>query len=181
MHALQLGTADFYIPDICKNISLNFFQALFSLLLIKQCSLLQRSLSYSLLYLQFTYMIFIYLQSFIHHSTGLFGTNIMISFQLACQLSWQSTALVSQRSRVHIPYRPEFFSFRSCFTTGYLSSVNYCKDHFHIHFFVCCSNIRFSCIHSHLLYLQNTRSSLHVLKISLLSQEFCHSFQLQIN
>ena len=29
---------------------------------------------------------------------------------LACQLSWQSTAPVSQRSWVQIPYRPEFFS-----------------------------------------------------------------------
>ena len=33
--------------------------------------------------LQFTSMIFIYLQSFIHHFTGLFETNIMISPQLA--------------------------------------------------------------------------------------------------
>ena len=43
---------------------LNFFQALFSLLL-KQCSLLRRSLSYSCLYLQFKCMTFIYSHSFI--------------------------------------------------------------------------------------------------------------------
>ena len=42
-----------------------FFQALF-LLLLKLCSLLQRSLSYSRLYLQPTYMIFIYSQSSIN-------------------------------------------------------------------------------------------------------------------
>ena len=41
----------------------NFFQAMFSLLL-EQCSLLQKSLSYSFLKLQFTYRIFIYSQSY---------------------------------------------------------------------------------------------------------------------
>ena len=35
-----------------------------------------------------TYMIFIYLQSFIHHFKGLFGTNIMTNSQLACWLNW---------------------------------------------------------------------------------------------
>ena len=34
------------------------------------------------------YMIFIYLQSLIHHFEGLFGTNIMTNSQLACWLSW---------------------------------------------------------------------------------------------
>ena len=62
------------------------------------------------LYPQFTCTIFIYSQSFIHHFTGLYGTNIMTNSQLACQLSWQSAAPVSQRSWVQIPYRPEFFS-----------------------------------------------------------------------
>ena len=62
---------------------LNFFQTLFSPLL-KSCSLLWRSLSYSCFYLQFKFMTFIYSQSFIHHFTGLFGTNIMSSSQLAC-------------------------------------------------------------------------------------------------
>ena len=60
---------------------LNFFQVLFSLLL-KKCSLLRTSLSYSRLYPQVTYMIFIYSQSFIYHFTGLYGTNI--NSQLAC-------------------------------------------------------------------------------------------------
>ena len=41
---------------------------------------------------------------------GFFGTNIVTSFQLACQLNWQSTAPVLQRSWIQIPYRPEFFS-----------------------------------------------------------------------
>ena len=40
-----------------------FFQALFSLLL-KKCSLLRRSLSYSRLYLQFQYITFLHSQSF---------------------------------------------------------------------------------------------------------------------
>ena len=52
----------------------NFFQAFF-LLLLKQFSELRRSLSYSRLYPQFKYMTFIYSQPFIHHFTGLFGTN----------------------------------------------------------------------------------------------------------
>ena len=54
-------------------------------------------------------MIFIYLQSFIHHFTGLFRTNIITSSQLAYQLSSQSTAPVLQRSWVQILCRPEFF------------------------------------------------------------------------
>ena len=92
-----------------------FFQAIFSLLL-KQCSSLQRWLSYSLLNLQFLYMIFIYSQSFIHHFRGFFGINIMNSYQLACQLSL-STAPIAERSQVQIPPRPEFFSGLICTTT----------------------------------------------------------------
>ena len=45
----------------------------------------------------------------IHHLDDIFGPNILISSQLACQLSWWSAAPVSQRSRVQIPYGPEFF------------------------------------------------------------------------
>ena len=45
----------------------------------------------------------------IHHLDGLFGPNIMTSSQLVCQLSWQSSASVLQRSWVQILYRPEFF------------------------------------------------------------------------
>ena len=47
---------------VISHTGLNFFQTLFSLLL-RQCSLLQRSPSHSSLYPQFTYMIFIYSQS----------------------------------------------------------------------------------------------------------------------
>ena len=78
------------------------------------------------------YMTSIYSQPFIHHLTGLFRTNTVISCQFACQLRWQSTAQVSQRSWVQIPYRPEVFFFRRSFHY-YLSSVHYCEDHFHIH------------------------------------------------
>ena len=65
--------------------------------------LLRRSLSYSRLYPQFEYMTFIYSQPFIHHFTGLFGTNAV---GLSAQLS---TAPVSQRSWVQTQYGPEFF------------------------------------------------------------------------
>ena len=58
---------------------------------------------------------------------------MMTSSQLACQLSWQSTAPLSQRSWVQIPHRPEFF-FRPYFHY-YLSSVHNCQDGFHICFF----------------------------------------------
>ena len=78
------------------------------------------------------YMTSIYSQPFIHHLTGLFRTNTVISSQLACQLRWQSTAQVSQRSWVQIPYRPGFFLSRRSFHY-YLSSVHYCEDSFHIH------------------------------------------------
>ena len=75
-------------------------------------------------------MTFIYSQSFIYHFMGLFETSMMISSQLAFQLCWQSSALVSQRSWVQIPCRPEFFSGLA------FSSVHHCEDHFHIHVFI---------------------------------------------
>ena len=61
------------------------------------------------LFFYMNYMIFIYLQSFIHLFTGLFGTNQTTSNHLASQLSWKSTIPVSPRSWVLIPYRREFF------------------------------------------------------------------------
>ena len=60
-----------------------FFRPYFHCFLNKKCSLLPRSLSYSFLYPKFTYMTFTHLQSFTSHFTGLFGTNIMTSCQLA--------------------------------------------------------------------------------------------------
>ena len=47
---------------------------------MKSSSLLRRSLSYSCLHPQFTHMIFLDSQSFIHHFTGLYGTKIMNSW-----------------------------------------------------------------------------------------------------
>ena len=61
------------------------------------------------LFFYMNYMIFIYLQSFIHLFTGLFGTNLTTSNHLASQLSQKSTTPVSPRSQVLIPYRREFF------------------------------------------------------------------------
>ena len=101
--------------------------------------------------------------------------------EVFCQRTQHNDLAKSQNLYTVYSIQAWIFFFQVFFYTGYLSSVNYCKDHSHIHFFVCCSHIWFSCIHSHLLYLWNTCSSLHVLKISPLSQEFCHSFQLQIN
>ena len=54
-------------------------------------------------------MTFAILVRIIPNYTGLFGANMMTSSQLACKLSWQSTAPVSQRSWVQILYRPELF------------------------------------------------------------------------
>ena len=59
-------------------------------------------LSNSFLEAQITYMIFVYLQSLIHYFTGVLRANIMTSSQ--SWLSWQSTAPVSQTSRVQNPY-----------------------------------------------------------------------------
>ena len=46
----------------------------------------------------------------IHHLDDVFGPNILTSSELACQVSWQSSAPVSQWSWVQIQYGPEFFS-----------------------------------------------------------------------
>ena len=78
---------------------LNLFQALFSLLL-KLCSQLRGSLLYSFLRLRFTYMIFIYLQSFIHHFMGLFGTNLITS-ALPTELTSQ-LGTISKVSQVYL-------------------------------------------------------------------------------
>ena len=43
-----------------------------------------RDLSHIHFFIHCSHMIFICSQSFIHHSTGIFGIKIMISFQLAC-------------------------------------------------------------------------------------------------
>ena len=52
---------------------------------------------------------------FLHHNLHIFSiyeyiTRNVTSSQLAWQLGWQNTALVSHRSWVRIPFRPEFFS-----------------------------------------------------------------------
>ena len=93
------------------------------------------------LYPQFKYVIFIYSRLFIHHFTGLFGTNIKTSSQLACQLSRQSNAPVSQGSWVQIPYKPTIF-FRPCFHSC-SSTVHYREGRFHIHVFIRSSHMRF--------------------------------------
>ena len=76
----------------------------------------------SRLYPQFKYITFIYSQPFIHHFTGLFGTNIMTSSQLGCQLSRQSAAPVSKRF-MGSNLRP-YFQYCS-------SNAHYCEDPFH--------------------------------------------------
>ena len=58
-------------------------------------SLLQRSLSYLLLYPQFTYMIFIYLQALYYHLTGLWNQhNDQLPVALLAQLVARCTSIV---------------------------------------------------------------------------------------
>ena len=74
----------------------------------------------------------------------------MTSSQLACQLSWQSTATVSQRSWVQIPFFRPYFNCCS-------SSIRYCQDCFHIH---SSHTIRQHCGTSHSLLIDNGTYSL---------------------
>ena len=92
------------------------------------CALLR----HSRLYPQFKYMTFIYSLPSIHHFTGLFRTTIMTS-----------SAPVSQKSWVQIPYRPEFFS-GLIFTTAYVVHIT-ARITF-IHVFIRSSNIWLSYI-----------------------------------
>ena len=117
-----------------------------------------------------------YSQSFIHHIAGLSGINIMTSSQLVCQLSWQSTATVSHRSWVQIPYKgPEFFSglifitaqvvfitAKIAFIFTYLSAVQICE--FHIF------TVIYSSLHGFIWNQHNVPSS------RLLAQSFIHLF-----
>ena len=114
--------------------------ALFSLQL-KWCSLVWRSHSYSFLKkTQFTYMIFIFSQSLIHHSTSSLWTNITTSSQLA-NVSSVGRALhrycKSHEFKSHKGlkfFRPYF---HYCLR---VSSVYYCEDWFHIHNHYCFHN-----------------------------------------
>ena len=65
---------------------------------------------------QFTCMIFIYSQLFLHHFTGVFGTNIMNISQLAWLLSWWSVG----QAWIFFFLRPYFHY--------YSNSVHYCED-----------------------------------------------------
>ena len=80
-----------------------FFQVLFQVVFIAA------RISYILFFMAVHIYDFLISTITIHHLDGLFGPNIMTSSQLVCQLSWQSSASVLQRSWVQIPYRPEFF------------------------------------------------------------------------
>ena len=66
---------------------------------------------------QWLWMHYMNVISFIHHFPGLLRTSKMTSSQLACWLSWQSTAPVSQRSWVQLLNKPQLFSF-FVFTTA---------------------------------------------------------------
>ena len=90
MHALQLGNCRFlHTRHLQEYISKFFFRPYFHYCLLSSVHYCG-DLSHIHIFIHCSHMIFIYSQSFIHHSTGLFGINIMISFQLACQLSWQT-------------------------------------------------------------------------------------------
>ena len=84
MHELQLGNCRFlYTRHLQEYISEFFSGPYFHYCLLSSVHYCG-DLSHILFFMHCSHMIFIYSQSFIHHSTGLFGTNIMISFQLAC-------------------------------------------------------------------------------------------------
>ena len=90
----------------------------------------------------------IYLQPFIHHFTGLFGTNTVASSQfpvgLLAQLVEHCTGIAEVMGlnpvQVWIFFRPS--------PHHYLSSVHYCEDRFHIHVFNRSSNIWLPYIHN---------------------------------
>ena len=88
------------------------------------------------------YMIFVYLQSFIYHSEGLLGNNMMTSSQWALNVSSVGEVL-------HQYHDGGGHGFKSCMGLNffqalfwyYLSSVYNCEDCFDIHFFNCSSHI----------------------------------------
>ena len=151
MHC-SLETADFYTPDICKNISPNFFRPYFHCCLLSSVHYC-RDLSHIHFFICSSHIWFLYICShlFITQQVYLESTLWSASSWLVSLVGRHCIGITEVMGSYSI--QAWIFSFRSCFTTGYLGSVSYCKDHFHIHPFVCCSNIRFSCIHSHLLYL----------------------------
>ena len=78
-----------------------------------------------------------YSQPFIHHFTGLFGTNTV---GLLAQLVEHYTGIakvIGFKSRTGL----NFFK-PSCHY--YLSNVHYCEDRFHIHVFIFYLKLRFS-------------------------------------
>ena len=75
-----------------------FFRPYFSLL-CKQCSLLRRLLSYSPLYMQFTYMIFTHSQSLKYQDNLLFAQISSFGHVLLSICSWLLQGTLTEKSR----------------------------------------------------------------------------------
>ena len=78
-------------------------------------------------------MTFIYSQSFIHHFTGLFGTNLSLLAQLVERCTGIAEVMGSNPVQAWIFFRP-YFHYCS-------SSVHCCEDCFHIQYILCQKNL----------------------------------------
>ena len=78
-------------------------------------------------------MTFIYSQSFIHHFTGLFGTNLSLLAQLVKRCTGIAEVMGSNPVQAWTFFRPYF---HYC-----LSSVHCCEDCFHIQYILCQKNL----------------------------------------
>ena len=109
-HAVRILISDLFVPMSLKRQKLHFFSGLISTTKFNSVYFIAMRISYIHFFTAVHLYDFHISTIIIHHLDGLFGPNLMTSSQLACQLSWQSAAPVSQRSWVQIPYGPEFFS-----------------------------------------------------------------------
>ena len=122
MEAQRKNYLSTWETEIKKNRKRNYTTCTFNLdsysCLVKLRTLFPRAscLLYQNLF-QWLWMHYMNVISFIHHFPGLLRTSKMTSSQLACWLSWQSTAPVSQRSWVQLLNKPQLFSF-FVFTTA---------------------------------------------------------------